>query len=1013
MKNKLLKIITASALLAIVPAITVSCNQPASGEVEPTGPTVKEITIVGSSTILLGESAYMVAKAGDTMLTGVTWSSSNKKVAVIDSATGEVTAISVGTVEITAAKDGFTSAKFTLSVIDLNNKSMTITGATSVNVNDKIQLRAYEGTTLLEGVSWASADNNIATVAKNTGIVTGQSEGVVVITASKEGYNDATFIITVTKSESTVDTYTITFKQSVGIQFNCDKTLAKEGETVTFTITVLNEALVVNKVFFNSTELIPDGEGVYSFVMGNRDAIISVEVSATSPVSIGGEQAIPLVLDDDGIYKALNVPLTQKKQLAFYVENSDHTISQLGYQDVDFDMCNALVKLANDYNSYSFSLPGGASYNFYYNPARAGNRPCYIQRATVDVLPNNVDSVSALIGEGWSFETINPQNVQKVTYSSSKKDMIYNFERFKNDVSYGTVTSLSDGYDLGVYYKELKDGNLKVVDTYKDLDDPTRDRLLSSAPASFSGNFKVYDSDADYEADRWSSVYTTTKREAQYEANHPVKDINSFEMAIYQGYRGGFGTDDGYYTLQSKQDPIIESSRNEDGTFRTSITAWKTYNDSSKETLYQAHIEYTIDFLFKEDGSLITGHYLEKEYGAGSYDFVKDEFLPGGIDTYKVVDDLSISYTYSEELNEAPALDMSKYFISSIDSAWINNKSINQDESKNLLKIGDYIEGDILKLSYTPATALDSWQYTVVESSDTKVITHANRYDVHYAKSLGTANLTLGNPAIEAPRKTVAVEVANTTPIRGVYFDGTAQPQDYVDRPHAEKLVINAGAVSHASLKASPSAATNVGLSFEVNKPELLSVSYDEDTYVFTLDATGAADIVENTTVNIKVTSPYWDQTSVSQYTTLEITIIPHDASPLTINDIAGVWNALSDQEEEGLSDISADDSITFLTTTAANYSGVQYYRAIASNGTESVNFLWGINSKGELVARGDSNTSIDYIAYNKKTEQLGFYMERLVGGGSESWGSWETFLGYQVGDEEYYEIAAEMFVKA
>ena len=68
----------------------------------------------------------------------------------------------------------------------------------SIAMEETVQLSAKVGDKALDGVTWASADQTIATVSA-TGLVTGVASGEVKISAKKDGYKDGSITITVTR----------------------------------------------------------------------------------------------------------------------------------------------------------------------------------------------------------------------------------------------------------------------------------------------------------------------------------------------------------------------------------------------------------------------------------------------------------------------------------------------------------------------------------------------------------------------------------------------------------------------------------------------------------------------------------------------------------------------------------------------------------------------------------------------------------------------------------------------
>lgn len=142
----------------------------------------------GSSSLILGQTVKLNAS-----VEGVTWESDKTDVATVDE-TGLVTSKAVGSAKITASKDGYRAGSINIKV-DLQTIKITA-AATSVVRGETITLAADQ-----QGVTWASSDTNVATVAD--GVVTGVSFGTADITASKEGFNPGKVSISVTRPAPT------------------------------------------------------------------------------------------------------------------------------------------------------------------------------------------------------------------------------------------------------------------------------------------------------------------------------------------------------------------------------------------------------------------------------------------------------------------------------------------------------------------------------------------------------------------------------------------------------------------------------------------------------------------------------------------------------------------------------------------------------------------------------------------------------------------------------------------
>ncbi len=142
----------------------------------------------GNSNLILGQSVQLVPS-----VEGVTWESNKTDVATV-SDSGLVQSVSVGSATITASKNGYQSGTISIKV-DLERIQITAE-ATSVVKGQTITLTPNK-----EGVTWASSDQNIATVAN--GVVTGVNFGTATITASKDGFNPGSVEISVTRPAPT------------------------------------------------------------------------------------------------------------------------------------------------------------------------------------------------------------------------------------------------------------------------------------------------------------------------------------------------------------------------------------------------------------------------------------------------------------------------------------------------------------------------------------------------------------------------------------------------------------------------------------------------------------------------------------------------------------------------------------------------------------------------------------------------------------------------------------------
>ncbi|MEW5251396.1 Ig-like domain-containing protein [Microbulbifer sp. 2201CG32-9] len=135
----------------------------------------------------------------------VSWNSDNTAVATVDSL-GEVTAVDVGSADITASQDGITSNTATVTVTSAVLTSIQVTPAiVSLPKGNSEQLTAVgtfsDGSTLdiTNSASWNS-DNTAAATVDSLGEVTAVEVGSADITASQDGITSNTATVTVTSA---------------------------------------------------------------------------------------------------------------------------------------------------------------------------------------------------------------------------------------------------------------------------------------------------------------------------------------------------------------------------------------------------------------------------------------------------------------------------------------------------------------------------------------------------------------------------------------------------------------------------------------------------------------------------------------------------------------------------------------------------------------------------------------------------------------------------------------------
>ncbi len=176
------------------------------------------LTIEGDTTLLTGDEETYTAPEGENVI----WTSSDDTILSIVEDTGVATALSAGTVTITATGS---NGAGNLEVTITDPVVLTITGSTSLTAGDTTTY-TVAGTT---GVTWTSSDPEVVTIDPATGAATAVGGGVATITAVTET-GHGTLEVTVT------DLLTITGESELLVGATATYVAEAEG-TLTWTST--------------------------------------------------------------------------------------------------------------------------------------------------------------------------------------------------------------------------------------------------------------------------------------------------------------------------------------------------------------------------------------------------------------------------------------------------------------------------------------------------------------------------------------------------------------------------------------------------------------------------------------------------------------------------------------------------------------------------------------------------------------------------------------------------------
>lgn len=118
--------------------------------------------------------------------------------------------------------------------------------------------------------------------------------------------------------EQKAETYTITLPSSTDYTVQSDVVTAEAGQTITLTVTLLNNEMVLEEVLANDIACTENYNGTFSFIMPNENVTISVQTSQLQEV----HSTDFVWLDDDNLYT-----ITMAEEDVSYADTRDLNIS--------------------------------------------------------------------------------------------------------------------------------------------------------------------------------------------------------------------------------------------------------------------------------------------------------------------------------------------------------------------------------------------------------------------------------------------------------------------------------------------------------------------------------------------------------------------------------------------------------------------------------------------------------------------------------------------------------------
>lgn len=634
--------------------------------------------------------------------------------------------------------------------------------------------------------------------------------------SSSQGYNEDD------------EEYPVNITATEGVTAQVDKRKAKKGETVTLTFTVQTgfKVLAVN---CNGATLTKVNDTKYTFVMGERPVRISFQVEVAGDFTIVGDfSAVLQKVDGKNLYVArdVRVPKAGKYANFSYSIKVDGVSTKLDSKLLDEGKCFANVTHSSS-KDHALCVATGATYDFYYEPGK--ECPCYVIRTSVDELPQNGEAVYTALFEGRyrSEPTIHPQDLKAIEYSfeSSAKKYTYNYKKYVNDTSLAVINDTTDPEDTKNYYvykhADFANNIYEVVNTWSKQDGNNENEYalwnLDPNRKSEGPYGQPFAARVDIVPNEASSRYEVSERHAARNVAMGAHYGGDLEYEFYSAYRSIY-SGNVVINAPSATSIKVDTTPESNGEFTVVINSMSEYNHESTgstadATMHEAHInQLTIKCLKNgavKELTCVTTDYAKSQWNFGTHEPLST--ATGSVTRRHVVN------TYGEAYTGAPDFDKSKYFISSIENlGWYNSMTelpVSQTVSNvnfgDVLEIVPYAEGGkpvslVKTFNYTPATALDVWQYGVETSSNEKIV-YKNPQGKYQVDDIGECSVVISNRTQNSNnvKKTVDIKSVAKGTVRSFYIDCTVPGVDSYGCDHAEILEARAGRTTSYAVRAS------------------------------------------------------------------------------------------------------------------------------------------------------------------------------------------------------------------
>ena len=804
-----------------------------------------------------------------------------------------------------------------------------------------------------------------------------------------------------------VEDYPISVVNTTGVTITTDKRRAVKGEKVTFTVAVATGYTLKGVSVTNATPT-KEAEGRYSFLMPERPVRISAQVEVDGDFVLVGEFAAQLQKEGD-IYVARNIKIPYVKDYAefSYVVQKDGQSTKLPSLALDETRCFANVSFTTSKEN-ELRVATGCTYDFYYDPN--SEMPCYVIRKSVDQIPQTGEALFTRVFDGRmrSEPTLHAPDLKAIdyTYSTNELKYDYHYKKYQNYVSLATIEDKTDTNNVQNYYvykkADFTNNIYEVVNTWpKYLGNNENEYALweldpyGDTMAELNGDTKTHQP--------FSARLDITPTETDTRMEISVRDAKrnvamgahygaELEYEFYDAYRAVFG--DVYINAPSWVNPGYSIQTNADGSFKVTVNSTVEYDTTETAGVADAenHSGHTNNLVidFAKNGAVVNLDWTRSDYTQSQWNFSTHKPINANVGTIKRV---TCANTYGDAYTGTPSFDSSKYFISSISNAsWYNKENPNgKSATVSNICFGDALEfypyGEGGKKSaitneftFSPATALDAWQYGVISTSDRNIV-DLNGQRKYEVVNVGSATVTIGNRTENSCTVTKDINIAATAiPCAlGFYFDFRVYGYDSYNCEDSTTAVGKAGKTGRYYVDVSSESGKKAPCSYYLKfnsgeKDEDDQLIWSTTTPYFTVESTGhvltlnfnteaALALTSAKEISARVYSDYYQPGRPK--TTFTIRVLAKNANDDVVNshwvcnylDTEG--QPMDDQTDIYFYNRKYNDSdniyvgkiVDFMTTATDSYTNVY-------------NFIYQVNGMGMITGAQITSVEFEHPAY-------------------------------------------------